>query len=52
MVEMGTEARSDSFSRWAIRAERCERVSLMEPSLRGTGPRDGGRWQQGEMAPV
>lgn len=52
MVEMGAEARSDSFSRWAIRAERCERVSLMEPSLRGTGQRDGGRWQQEGMAPV
>lgn len=51
-MEMGAEARSDSFSRWVIRAERCERVSLMEPLLRGTGQKDGGRWQQEEMAPV
>lgn len=42
-VEMGAEAWSDSLSRWVIRAERCGQVSLMEPSLRGTGQRDGGR---------
>lgn len=43
-MEMGAEAWSDSLSRWVIRAERCGQVSLMEPSLRGTGQRDGGRW--------
>lgn len=43
-MEMGAEAWRDPSSRWLIRAERCEQVSLMEPSLRGTGQRDGGRW--------
>lgn len=46
-VEMGAEAWSDPFSRWVIRAERCEQVSLMEPSLHGTGQRGGGRWLLG-----